>query len=105
MEEEHKEIYEEIVKRFHEGYNADGSCNYPATTYRADVGFLLGLLENRARYVPGWVVGPKCNIEHPNARILFPESCGDCNLWCPLFLPQRPATLREVIDGKAVRKG
>ena len=37
---------DEIEKRFKDGFNADATTPHLALTYRADVGYLLGLLQN-----------------------------------------------------------
>ena len=46
MENETKVSISDIQARFLEGYNEDCSGKYSALTYRADVGYLLGIISN-----------------------------------------------------------
>ena len=72
-------------------------CDFTASMFNSFADQILAL------EVEGWLIRGKCDIMHPDFTKIVPETCADCDGTCNLYIPSRPSTLQEIIDGKAVR--
>ena len=94
-------MIEEIQARFLEGLNEDGSGKYPASIYRADVGYLLSLLSKEAMKPDDIAEGWELACEACRARI-NPDA-HVCALCRDGEADKMKATVQDVFDGNAVK--